>query len=172
MFSDRHLGHASERPMITQLIFDWAKQTPDKTAVIYNGGSVSYRSFAQAIAVARSYFARRGYVGSGYAVLAVSKLIDFWILSLALRRLGLTTVAVSSAEEVGKLGLPNVRCVITRPDETWAGLATYAPNWAYLCFQYRWLANLPRGSKHPKRRTRSAVTSCGPRARRAATKWC
>ena len=108
--------------MITQLIFDWAKQTPDKTAVIYNGRPWSYRSFAQAIAVARGYFVRRGYVGPGYAVLAVRNLMDFWILSLALRSLGLTTVAVPSAAEVGKLGLPNVRCVITSPGETWAGL--------------------------------------------------
>ena len=58
----------------------------------------------------------------GYAVLAVSNLRDFWILSLALRSLGLTTVAVPSAADVGKLGLPNVRCVITGTGETWAGL--------------------------------------------------
>ena len=94
------------RPMIPQIIFDWAKRTPDRTAVIYNGRPWSYRSFAQAIAVARGYFARRGYVGPGYAVLAVYNLMDFWILSLALRSLGLTTVAVPSAAEVGKLGLP------------------------------------------------------------------
>ena len=103
--------------MITQLIFDWAKQTPDRTAVIYNGRPLSYRSFAQLIAVARGYFARRGYVGPGYAVLAVPNLMDFWILSLALRSLGLTTVAVRSAAAVGELGLPNVRCVITEPSE-------------------------------------------------------
>ena len=108
--------------MITQLIFEWAEQTPDRTAVIYNGAPLSYRSFAQAIAVARGYFVRRGYVGAGYAVLAVHNLRDFWILSLALRSLGLTTVAVQSAEAVGKLGLPNVRCVITGTGETWAGL--------------------------------------------------
>ena len=108
--------------MITQKIFDWAKQTPDRTAVIYNGRLWSYRSFAQAIAVARGYFARRGYVGPGYAVLVVYNRMRFWILSLALRSLGLTTVAVPSVEEVGKLGLPNVRCVITNAGETWVGL--------------------------------------------------
>jgi non-ribosomal peptide synthetase component E (peptide arylation enzyme) len=97
--------------MITQLIFDWAKQTPDRTAVIYNGRPLSYRSFAQFIAVARGYFARRGYVGPGYAVLAVTSIMHFWVFSLALRSLGLTTVAVQSAAAVGELGLPNVRCV-------------------------------------------------------------
>ena len=108
--------------MITQLIFDWAKRTPDRTAIIYNGRPWSYRSFAQLIALARGYFVRRGYIGPGYAVLAVNNLIDFWILSLALRSLGLTTVAVESAGWLGELGLPNVRCVITIPAETWEDL--------------------------------------------------
>jgi fatty-acyl-CoA synthase len=108
--------------MITKRIFDWAKQTPDRTAVIYNGQHWSYRSFAQIIAVARGYFARQGYVGPGYAVLATQNLINFWILSLALRSLGLTTIAVPSAATVRKSGLPKVRCIITSPGETIAGL--------------------------------------------------
>jgi len=108
--------------MIAQVIFDWARQTPDRPALFHNDWVWSYRSFAQAIAAARGYFARRGYVGPGYAVLAVRNLMRFWILSLALRSLGLTTVVVRSAAEVGKLGLPNVRCVITGPDEIFAGL--------------------------------------------------
>jgi acyl-CoA synthetase (AMP-forming)/AMP-acid ligase II len=108
--------------MITQLIFDWAKRTPDRTAVIYNGRPWSYRSFAELIAVARGYFVRRGYVGPGYAVLAVRNLMRFWIVSLALRSLGLTTVVVRSAAEVAKLGLPDMRCVITSTDENWPRL--------------------------------------------------
>ncbi len=104
------------------MIFDWAKQAPDKTAIIYNGTAFSYHSFAQLIAVARGYFVRRGYIGPGYAVLAFYNLLDFWILSLALRSLGLTTVAVGSTAGVGELGLPNIRCVITNPGEAWAGL--------------------------------------------------
>jgi acyl-coenzyme A synthetase/AMP-(fatty) acid ligase len=118
--------------MITQPIFDWAKRTPDRTAIIFNDRPWSYGSFAQFIALARGYFVRRGYVGPGYAVLAVHNRMDFWILSLALRSLGLTTVAVGSVAdggtdpsvqaEVSKLGLPNVRCVVTSPSETWTGL--------------------------------------------------
>ena len=108
--------------MITQMIFDWAKQTPNRTAVIYNDQRWSYRSFAQFIALSRGYFARRGYIGPGYAVLALHNLMDFWVLSLALRSLGLTTLAVPSVAEVARVGLPNVRCVITSPGETWAGL--------------------------------------------------
>src|SRR5262249_44214976 len=81
--------------------------------------------FARSIAVARGYFARRGYLGPGYAVLAVYNTMNFWILSLALRSLGLTTVSVRSAAILAflrKLGLINMRCVITTPGEVWEGL--------------------------------------------------
>jgi acyl-coenzyme A synthetase/AMP-(fatty) acid ligase len=108
--------------MITQMIFQWAKQTPERTAVIYNGEVWSYRSFARTIAVSRGYFARRGYLGPGYAVLAVSHIMNFWILSLALRSLGLTTISVGSVATLRKLGLANVRCVITISGEIWEGL--------------------------------------------------
>src|SRR5262249_2170515 len=79
-------------------------------------------SFAQRIAIARGYFARRGYLGPGYAVLAVSNTMIFWIFSLALRSLGLTTVSVGSPAILRKLGLTNVRCVISIPGESWEGL--------------------------------------------------
>ncbi len=105
--------------MITQLIFDWAKQCPDKTAIVHNNQPFSYRTFAQLIATARDYFAQAEYVGPGYAVLAVQHYLSFWILSLALRSLGLTTLAVpggASAVQGVRKALP-VRCAITTPRE-------------------------------------------------------
>ena len=74
--------------MITQSVFEQARKTPEHIAVVYNDKALSYRAFAHSIALARGFFASRGYVGSGYAVLAFSNLLDFWILSLALRSLG------------------------------------------------------------------------------------
>jgi acyl-coenzyme A synthetase/AMP-(fatty) acid ligase len=108
--------------MIADLIFEWAEKTPDRTVVIFNGRHFSYRSFAHLIAVARGYFARHGCIGAGSAVVAVRNLIDFWVLSLALRSLGLTTVAAPSAKTVDALGLPDLRCVVTNPREAWPGL--------------------------------------------------
>lgn len=108
--------------MITWRIFDWAAETPGKTAVIHNGNRISYAAFARLIAVARGYFARRGCVGDGYAVLAVQHLMDFWILSLALRSLGLTTVPVPSVHAIGNLRLSPLRCVVTTETEGWEGL--------------------------------------------------
>jgi acyl-coenzyme A synthetase/AMP-(fatty) acid ligase len=105
--------------MIPGLIFAWAQRAPDRTALIYNGRGYSYRDFAQRIALARGYFTRRGIGGEGYAVLALHNLLDSWVLSLALRSLGLTTLPVGSTAAVAKLALPNVRCVVTSPEEKW-----------------------------------------------------
>jgi len=108
--------------MITERIFHWAKLTPNRTAVVYNGRPRSYRAFAQQIAAARGYFARQGYAGSGCAALVIDNLMEFWIFSLALRSLGLTTVAMRAPATVGKLGLADLRCVVTSAGETWPDL--------------------------------------------------
>ena len=47
------------------------------------------------------------------AVIDVESLLSAWILGLALRSLGLTTFAVKDAEEIGKLCIRNISCVIT-----------------------------------------------------------
>ena len=108
--------------MITQSVFEQARKTPEHIAVVHNDKQLSYRAFAHSIALARGFFASRGYVGSGYAVLAFSNLLDFWILSLALRSLGLTTVSVPNAVQLGRLNLPNMRCVVFSPHENWPPL--------------------------------------------------
>ena len=110
--------------MIVEWIFEWAQRTPEKTAVIHNERPWSYRSFAEHIAMARGYFLKRGYAGPGYAVLATYSRMEFWILSLALRSLGLTTVAVGNAAMLGELPLSGIRCVVTRQGEAWPGLAS------------------------------------------------
>jgi acyl-coenzyme A synthetase/AMP-(fatty) acid ligase len=108
--------------MITERIFHWARETPYNTALIYNGERWSYRTFARAIAKARSYFARRGFAGPGHAVLLVRNLGDFWVLCLALRSLGLTTIALRSAAAVQHLELPDLRLVATTAAEDWPEL--------------------------------------------------
>ena len=110
--------------MIADLIFGWAKRTPDKTAVIIDGRSLSYRALAYQIAVARGYFAQSGYAGPGYAVLATTNPLEFWILSLALRSLGLTTVAIRNTEMLSELELQGIRCVVVGHGETWADLSS------------------------------------------------
>jgi acyl-coenzyme A synthetase/AMP-(fatty) acid ligase len=107
---------------ITDLIFGWAERTPDKTAYVVNGQACSYRAFAGLIAQARGYFARRGWVGEGVVVLAVSDLLGFWVASLALRSLGLTTMATQDLETIGALRLSNLRGVVCIAGQVWPGL--------------------------------------------------
>lgn len=107
--------------MIAERIFDWANRTPNKTAIIHNGRAFSYRAFARLIASARGYFIRRDCIGPGCAVLSADNLMHFWVISLALRSLGLTTITLQPTTTVGELGLPDVRFVVTsglrhRPD--------------------------------------------------------
>jgi acyl-coenzyme A synthetase/AMP-(fatty) acid ligase len=104
--------------MIAERIFDWAQRTPEKTAVIYNERPWSYRAFAEKISTAHRYFLRRGVTGPGYALLIVHNLLDFWVLSLALRNLGLTTVpVVGGPGKLAELELAGIRCVIVRHGE-------------------------------------------------------
>ena len=108
--------------MVARKIFEWAAQTPESVAVVYNGQSWSYRAFASLIEKFRGYFSQRECIGEGFVVLAVNNLVVFWVLSLALRSLGLTTIAVQSVENVASLTLPKVRCVFTSSRENWPSL--------------------------------------------------
>ena len=131
--------------MVAHLIFDWAGKTPDKAALEYNGEAWSYAVFAEAIAVARGYFHRRGIAGEGVAVMAVGHLRESWVLSLALRSLGLTTIAVQSAEAIGALRLPDVGCVVTSAGETWPGLADRCAEKGWPLVSAAWTGEAPLG---------------------------
>jgi long-chain acyl-CoA synthetase len=131
--------------MITRSIFDWAERTPDKTALVYNGHPWSYRAFADFIALARGYLDRQGCAGPGVAVVAAVNLLDFWILSLALRSLGLTTVVVPTVEAIGGLGLPDVRCVVTPAAESWPGLAELCASRGFRLVSFSPIGQAPLG---------------------------
>ena len=101
--------------MITSAIFAWAESQPDKAALEHNGEVWSYAAFAEAIARSRSHFRGLRLEGEGVVVVAVEQLRDWWVASLALRSLGLTTIAVREAVEVADLGLPDLRAVVGAP---------------------------------------------------------
>jgi len=108
--------------MIVPNIYAHARQRPNKIAVIYGEYQLSYREFADAIGAVQRYFGTLGLSAGGVAVLAIAALADSWIVGLALRGLGLTTVAVRSADQLSQLGLSNIQCVVTSEIEGWLGL--------------------------------------------------
>jgi acyl-coenzyme A synthetase/AMP-(fatty) acid ligase len=109
--------------MLTTKIYAQARETPDKTAIVYKNRQLSYRFFARLIDISRRYLARQGFAGAGVAVLPGDNIVDAWVLGLALHSLGLTTLAVGSRDEIGSLGLPEIRYVVTVAETPWPGLA-------------------------------------------------
>ena len=108
--------------MLIERVFHWAETTPDRLAVKDDTRHWTYADFAGAVATARHYFLDRGWAGEGVAAIAVSNLLDFWVASLALRSLGLTTFPVGDPSDALRLDLPAVRGVMTSPAERWPGL--------------------------------------------------
>ncbi|MBK6744435.1 MAG: hypothetical protein IPG66_16325 [Hydrogenophilales bacterium] len=108
--------------MIEKLIFKWAESTPDKPALIHNGIPISYKSLSHLIKLAKGYFSRRGYHGPGYVALYQYNLSDFWILSLALRSLGFTTISVPNKAWFSRPSLPSIRYVFTTEGDNQNGL--------------------------------------------------
>ena len=98
--------------MLTQLIFKWADAHPDKTALDYNAEPWSYRRFADEIAQARGWLHRLGLGGDGFVALALRNKRDIWVISLALRSLGLTTIGLRADDAARYLELPDLQCVL------------------------------------------------------------
>jgi acyl-CoA synthetase (AMP-forming)/AMP-acid ligase II len=111
-----------EERVVVGKIYAHALQMPEKAALIYSDHRISYRVFAGAIDGARRYFGTLGLPGRGLAVLAIWALPDGWVAGLALRSLGLTTVGVRSAGQIGQLCLRDIQCVVTSEAEQWPGL--------------------------------------------------
>ncbi len=108
-------------------IFAHARATPDKAAVIFNGRPVSYRQFAAFVFLARVFFERQAIRRDRAAVLCVHNRFDGWIIGLALRGLGVTTVIVQSAEAIAMLGLGPVSLILLPTEaDAWSGLAAAA----------------------------------------------
>lgn len=108
--------------MLPGKIYQQARETPDKPALFADGRAISYRTFAALIDRSRNYLAGRSIVGEGVAVLPTDANATAWILALALRSLGLTTIVVPNANSISGLGLPEARCVVAVSREHPPGL--------------------------------------------------
>jgi hypothetical protein len=98
--------------MLPGKINQQARETPEKPALFSDGQAISYRAFAAFIDRTRNYLAGQRLAGDGLAVLPTGANATVWILALALRSLGLTTIVVPEVKRIGGLGLPEARCVV------------------------------------------------------------
>jgi acyl-coenzyme A synthetase/AMP-(fatty) acid ligase len=106
-------------------IFAFAAQAPDKPAltVTGHGGRVfSYREFAARIALMRSWLSRQPLALDRAAILCIADPVEVWVIGLALRSLGVTTLHCGSAGDIARLGLERPT-VVSMTAESWPGLA-------------------------------------------------
>jgi acyl-coenzyme A synthetase/AMP-(fatty) acid ligase len=108
--------------MLPGRIYQQARETPDKTALFADGQAISYRAFATFIDRTRGYLTEQGLPADGVAILPTGSNATVWILALALRSLGLTTLAIPSGGSLGRLGLAEARCVVAVSGEHPPGL--------------------------------------------------
>ncbi len=99
--------------MITNRIYEWAHTQPDKVALIHNGASIGYGSFARAIEATRIFLAQHDLPAGRNAIVLMSSLSDAWMNVLALRALGLTTISVNSIAQIDELNIKDVACIVT-----------------------------------------------------------
>ena len=108
-------------------IYEWAHHHPDRTAIVWNGRAVSYARFARGIEAARQILGALNLPIGSTAVLLVRSLLESWTVSLALRSLGLNTVAVTSTESAQALGISHVSCLIACQDMLQQGAVKSMP---------------------------------------------
>jgi len=84
-------------------ILDHAGRHPNKIAVVSNGAPINYETFAKGILKIRCHAAQALPPICGTAIIASPGLLNLWLISIALRSLGITTVAARDLETIGKL---------------------------------------------------------------------
>ena len=115
--------------MLATRILEHARRTPEAIALVHNGVAWSYAAFARWIAICRNAFEQANVRHGGVAVICIDRLGDAWAAALAMRSLGVTTVAVDGEMDIPGLGLRDVQCVVTlgtRPDLDVEALAAKA----------------------------------------------
>ncbi len=108
--------------MMSGGLFDQAIRNPDNVAIVHDDTPITYGAFARRIEVVRRRLAGYALRPGGIAVVCGFNLLDGWLVALALRRLGLTTVAIRYPSEVGLLGLRQIAAIVVGESEALGGL--------------------------------------------------
>ena len=85
---------------------------PKKPALIYNDAVLDYAYFARSIEMARKFFEKYNLPQDATAIILVKNLFEAWRLSIALRALGLNTIAVSSIAQAKALQIREVAYIV------------------------------------------------------------
>ncbi len=107
--------------MITGDILDWARAAPDKTALIHNGRTLTYRDLANRSLAMIGYLQTQELLAGSTAVIVVRSLLNSWIAIFALRALGVNTITAESLLQMRQLGMQGSAYVIVDSSEKEGG---------------------------------------------------
>ncbi len=99
--------------MLLERIVEHARLHPGRTAIDQDGVAIDYATFARAIAAARRLFEASALPANGLAVVRAGRLANSWCAVIALRSLGIDTIAVPSLATIADLRLTDVVCAVT-----------------------------------------------------------
>src|ERR1051325_11296484 len=102
--------------MLSNRIFEWAQRYPQSLALIESDRSITYFEFARMIEAARRHFAAYDLPRGHFAFVFTRTFTEHFVLAIALRSLGLNTVAAPNIAEAVKLNLRNIACVAISED--------------------------------------------------------
>ena len=98
--------------MLINDIYRWACIQPHKIAVIHEDTALDYATFARAIEANRQFLARQHLPRGKVAVIVAVNLLDSWIIDIAFRPIGMSTIAVQTVKHAEDLALRDVACVV------------------------------------------------------------
>jgi len=99
--------------MLLNKIYQWARLKPRKPALIYNDTVWDYADFAKSIAMARNALQKDELPQGATVVILARNLFTSWPIIIALRSLGLTTLAVPSLAVAETLQIRNLSRIVT-----------------------------------------------------------
>jgi acyl-coenzyme A synthetase/AMP-(fatty) acid ligase len=121
---------------VTERIFEFAGSTPDAWAVVHDLMPVSYRTLHRRISAMRGKLGGYGLKSDGVVVIWIYSTLVSWIVTLALRGLGLTTVSIRTPAELASFGSLKVAAIITDAGEHYPPIAaSFAPDAARIAVQ-------------------------------------
>lgn len=104
--------------MLLSQIIRHAEQNPNKVAVVSDGATINYAQFARTILKIRCHAAQAFPPGGRTAIICDRRLLNYWLVSIALRSLGIATAPSRDLETIGRLrGFPGAVLVCKSRDE-------------------------------------------------------
>jgi acyl-coenzyme A synthetase/AMP-(fatty) acid ligase len=113
--------------IVIEKIREHALATPDKAALVFNNEAIDYPAFYRRIMAVREYLLGFGLKPGSVGVAWVASIADGWVINLAMRSLGLVTLAAQSLDELGQFDRVDVSCLVLSAREAPPLLAMGSP---------------------------------------------